>query len=57
VALGSDFDGATIPQPIGDVAGLPHLLEALRAHGFGEGLVRRIACDNWLDLLERTWGP
>jgi membrane dipeptidase len=57
VALGSDFDGATIPQAIGDVAGLPILLDALMAHGFGEGLVRRIACDNWLDLLERTWKP
>ena len=57
VAIGSDFDGATIPQPIGDVAGLPHLIEAMRGHGFGEPLLRRIACDNWLGLLERTWAP
>ncbi|HMO07523.1 MAG TPA: dipeptidase [Paracoccaceae bacterium] len=56
VGLGSDFDGATIPEPIGDAAGLPGLLEALSAHGFGEALVTRIAHRNWLDLLARTWG-
>lgn len=56
VGLGSDFDGAEMPADIGDVAGLPRLLDALRAHGFGDRLVRKIACDNWLGLLERTWG-
>ena len=39
VGLGSDFDGATIPQGIGDVAGLPNLLDAFRAHGYGEALI------------------
>ena len=56
VGLGSDFDGAEMPADIGDVAGLPRLLDAMRAHGYGDRLVRRIACDNWLGLLERTWG-
>ncbi len=56
VALGSDFDGATIPAAIGDVAGVPRLLEAMLAHGFGPTLVRKIACDNWLSVLQRTWG-
>lgn len=56
VALGSDFDGALIPSVIGDVAGLPRLVDAMLAHGLGEPLVRRIAAGNWLDLLERTWG-
>ncbi len=31
VALGSDFDGTTIPDALGDVTGLPRLLDALRA--------------------------
>ena len=56
VALGSDFDGAVIPAAIGDVAGLPNLVQALLDHGFGDELVRRIAHENWLDLLHRTWG-
>ncbi|HEY0275892.1 MAG TPA: dipeptidase [Paenirhodobacter sp.] len=56
VGLGSDFDGATMPADLGDVAGLPRLLEALRAHGFGEELVEKIAFKNWLAVLERVWG-
>jgi len=56
VGLGSDFDGATIPEEIGDAAGLQRLLAAIAAHGFGRDLVERIAWRNWLALLERTWG-
>jgi membrane dipeptidase len=56
VGLGSDFDGAEMPEAIGDVAGLPRLLAALKDHGFGDALIRKIAQDNWLALLERTWG-
>jgi membrane dipeptidase len=56
VGLGSDFDGAAMPADLGDAAGLPRLLEALRIHGFGETLIRRIASENWFALLERTWG-
>ena len=56
VGLGSDFDGATVPQGIGDVVGQQALLEAFRAHGYGEALVRKIAHENWFRVLERTWG-
>jgi membrane dipeptidase len=55
VALGSDFDGATIPDELGDVAGLPRLLDALSAAGFGDGDVRAIAWDNWRRVLARAW--
>ena len=41
VALGSDFDGATMPAPLGDVTGLPALLDALRAAGFARGRSRQ----------------
>jgi membrane dipeptidase len=40
VALGSDFDGATVPDELGDVAGLPRLIEALRADGLTEASLR-----------------
>ncbi len=56
VGLGSDFDGATLPKPIGDVTGLPALQQAMIDHGFGEALMRKITHENWLALLERTWG-
>ena len=56
VGFGSDFDGATMPTDLHDAAGLPRLLDALRAHGYGDDLVDQIAHRNWLAVLERTWG-
>jgi membrane dipeptidase len=56
VALGSDFDGATMPDELRDVTGLPRLLDALAAAGFAEAEVRAIAWDNWRRTLERAWG-
>lgn len=56
VALGSDFDGATMPAQLGDAAGLPRLLDALRDGGFSEAEVRAIAWGNWRRVLERAWG-
>jgi membrane dipeptidase len=55
VALGSDYDGATIPAPLGDVAGTPRLLEALGAVGFSAEELDRIAWDNWRRVLGAWW--
>jgi membrane dipeptidase len=55
VALGSDFDGATIPAPLGDVAGLPKVLDALRAAGFTEPELEAIAWHNWRRALAAWW--
>jgi membrane dipeptidase len=55
VALGSDFDGATIPAPLGDVAGLPRLLEALMQAGFGDAELSAIAWENWRRVLAAWW--
>jgi membrane dipeptidase len=56
VALGSDFDGAGISDEIGDVTGVQRLLEALRAAGYDQATLEKIAYGNWLSVLERTWG-
>lgn len=56
VGLGSDFDGATVPRPIGDAAGLPHLVEALRARGYDDAALRKIGHENWVRVLRATWG-
>ncbi len=56
VALGSDFDGARMPDDLHDVSALPALLEALREGGFGEPEVRSVAHGNWLRVLQETWG-
>ena len=56
VALGTDFDGCTVPACIKDAAGLPVLIEALRARGYDEPALRKFAHENWVRVLERTWG-
>ena len=56
VGLGSDFDGALIPEAIGSVAGLPNLVAAMRARGFGEALIEKICFENWMRVLAETWG-
>ena len=55
VAIGSDFDGATIPAAIKDASGLPNLIAALRASGFDEDSIRKIAFDNWMRVFRLTW--
>ncbi|HST68923.1 MAG TPA: dipeptidase [Solirubrobacterales bacterium] len=55
VALGSDFDGATIPAELGDVAGLPKLLDALREVGFDEKELAAICWHNWRRVLAVWW--
>jgi membrane dipeptidase len=55
VALGSDFDGATMPRALGDAAGLPALMAALRAAGFDDAALAKIAFENWLRVLRLTW--
>lgn len=55
VGLGSDFDGATMPGDLGDVSGLPRLLDALREAGFDERDLRKIAHENWERVLADTW--
>ena len=56
VALGSDFDGATIPSAIGDASGLPRLIDALRANGFDEASLIKIAHENWMRVLRFSLG-
>jgi membrane dipeptidase len=55
VALGSDFDGATMPQDLKDAAGLPKLMKALKAHGFDKSALAKIAHENWVRVLRQTW--
>lgn len=56
VGFGSDFDGATVPDGISDVAGLTNLRAAMRAHGYDENLMQKLCHGNWLRVLDQTWG-
>jgi membrane dipeptidase len=55
VGFGSDFDGAKMPQELGDAAGLPRLVAALRDRGYDDAVLRKIAHENWLRVLRKTW--
>jgi membrane dipeptidase len=55
VALGSDYDGATIPAALGDVAGTPKLLDALAAAAFSPSEVAAVAWENWRRVLGAWW--
>ncbi len=55
VGFGSDFDGATMPQELGDVCGLPRLVAALRARGYDDKALRKLGHENWLRVLCATW--
>lgn len=56
VALGSDFDGATMPQELKDAAGLPGLMRALEDRGYSRDDLAGIAHGNWVRVLRDTWG-
>ena len=55
LALGSDFDGATMPGDLVDAAGLPKLIEAFRTAGFSAEEIEKIAYQNWMRVLGDTW--
>src|SRR2546430_8724642 len=57
LVLGTDFDGTHIPQVIGDAAGLPKLIDAMRIYGYDDAALRKIAYENWLRVLRKTWKP
>lgn len=55
VALGSDFDGAIVPQAMRDASGLPLLVEEMVARGINPDLMQKICFENWMSVLNRTW--
>jgi membrane dipeptidase len=55
VALGSDFDGATIPNALGDAAGIPKLLGAFAKAGFSDEEIAAIAWHNWRRVFASWW--
>ncbi|WP_372423799.1 dipeptidase [Salinarimonas chemoclinalis] len=55
VGLGSDFDGATMPDAIGDARGLPNLVAALAERGYDGEALEKVCWRNWLRVLDATW--
>ena len=55
VALGSDFDGATMPNAVKTAGRLPALIDTLRADGYTEDELAAIAHGNWRRVLAAVW--
>lgn len=55
VALGSDFDGATIPAEIHDASGNNNLVAALKSSGYADEELAKICRENWLRVLGQAW--
>jgi membrane dipeptidase len=56
VGFGADWDGAIMPAVIGDVTGLPRLLQALRDAGYDDTALAKLTHRNWVRVLRKTWG-
>src|SRR5437763_13519758 len=54
VGLGSDFDGASMPDGLEDCSKLPKITEALLRKGYSEGDVRKILGENTLRVMEQA---
>jgi len=55
VGLGSDYDGALVPQGLKTVGDLPNLRRAMRDHGFGDALIAKLCHENWFRVLGKSW--
>lgn len=56
VGLGSDYDGAMVPPDVTTVADLPNLRQAMAQHGYDQALMTKLCHENWLHVLEKSWG-
>ncbi|MEM7189851.1 MAG: dipeptidase [Pseudomonadota bacterium] len=55
VGIGSDFDGAVVPEQIVNCRGLPVLQQAMADHQYGAALIEKISHGNWMRVLRKTW--
>jgi membrane dipeptidase len=54
VGLGSDFDGADMPDGMEDCSKLPKITEALLRKGYSEADIRKILGENTLRVMEQA---
>jgi len=55
VALGSDYDGTSVPNIVGDCTKLPDLWNYLLENGYSEQDINKISHQNLLRVFENTW--
>ncbi|TFG27920.1 MAG: membrane dipeptidase [Promethearchaeota archaeon] len=55
IAIGSDYDGTTIPNCLSDCTKLPFLWEYLLENGYSEQDIKKISHQNLLRVFKDTW--
>jgi membrane dipeptidase len=55
VGFGADLDGTVVPNEVGDVAGLPRVVDGLASRGYDEAAIEKLTHGNWLRVLGQTW--
>jgi len=55
IAIGSDYDGSSVPDVLSDASKLPDLLRALQRSGYSEGSIERICNGNLRRVLREVW--
>ena len=45
-----------MPEKLTDLSGLPNLRRAMKQHGYDEKIIKKICHENWLRVLQKTWG-
>jgi membrane dipeptidase len=55
VALGSDYDGASMPEDLYDAAQTPKLIKTLQNRGYSDDAIQKFGRDNWLRVLNQVW--
>ena len=53
VGLGSDFDGAMMPQDLSSVLGMKKLINLMTDQGFDDHLMKKLCHQNWISLTKR----
>ena len=55
VALGTDLDGAVLPNELDGMEKIPDVLSELARTGWTEDEIEKMAAGNWLRVLQQTW--
>ena len=54
IAIGSDFDGALVPDDIKDLAGMINLENFMKKKGYTNKLIEKFFYKNWVNFLEKN---
>jgi membrane dipeptidase len=55
VSIGTDFDGALMPNALKDAAHLPVLIEEFQRRGWRDDRIERVCWDNFRRVLDAVW--